>query len=149
MATYKKQLRDKDGNTIYPDVGLDLDNVVYSDDPSENIGDVIDPNSYSTTEKWTGGYWIDNKKIYKKTINFGALPNNTQKSVNHNISNLDWVVKVECFAKDAYGNRLSMPTPSTNPVTLNVRDTDILVVTTSDRSSYTQTYCTIYYTKTS
>ena len=29
----KKQLKDKDGNTIYPDVGLDLDSVVYSDDP--------------------------------------------------------------------------------------------------------------------
>lgn len=34
MATYKKQLQDKDGNTIYPDVGIDLDNVVYGDDPT-------------------------------------------------------------------------------------------------------------------
>ena len=33
MATYKKQLKDKDGNTIYPDVGLNLDDVVYADDP--------------------------------------------------------------------------------------------------------------------
>lgn len=37
MATYKKQLHDKDGNTIYPDVGIDLDDVVYSDDPTEPI----------------------------------------------------------------------------------------------------------------
>ena len=37
MATYKKQLKDKDGNTIYPDVGLDLDSVVYSDDPTEPV----------------------------------------------------------------------------------------------------------------
>lgn len=37
MATYKKQLHDKDGNTIYPDVGLNLDDVVYSDDPTEPI----------------------------------------------------------------------------------------------------------------
>lgn len=35
MAVYKKQLHDKDGNTIYPDVGIDLDNVVYGDDPNE------------------------------------------------------------------------------------------------------------------
>lgn len=35
MATYKKQLKDKDGNTIYPDVGLNLDDVVYSDDPTQ------------------------------------------------------------------------------------------------------------------
>ena len=38
MATYKKQLKDKDGNTIYPDVGLNLDDVVYSDDPTEPVG---------------------------------------------------------------------------------------------------------------
>lgn len=35
MTTYKKQLKDKDGNTIYPDVGIDLGSVVYSDDPTE------------------------------------------------------------------------------------------------------------------
>lgn len=126
MATYKKLLKNRAGDTIIPVSEYDV---------------------YSTSEQ-IAGVWIDGKPIYEKTINFGALPNNTQKTVNHNISNLDWVVKVECFAKDAYGNRLSVPTPSTNPVTLNVRNTDILVVTTSDRSSYTQTYCTIYYTKT-
>lgn len=38
MATYKKQLKDKNGNTIYPDVGLNLDDVVYSDDPTEPVG---------------------------------------------------------------------------------------------------------------
>ena len=32
----KKQLKDKNGNTIYPDVGLNLDDVVYSDDPAES-----------------------------------------------------------------------------------------------------------------
>lgn len=37
MATYKKQLKDKNGNTIYPDVGLNLDDVVYSDDPTTPI----------------------------------------------------------------------------------------------------------------
>lgn len=34
---YKKQLRDKDGNVVYPDVGLNLDDVVYSDDPTEEV----------------------------------------------------------------------------------------------------------------
>lgn len=37
MATYKKQLKDKDGNTIYPDVGVDLTNVVLSDDSSSEV----------------------------------------------------------------------------------------------------------------
>lgn len=41
----KKQLKDKDGNTIYPDVGLNLDDVVYSDDPEpvENPEPWIEP----------------------------------------------------------------------------------------------------------
>lgn len=34
---YKKQLKDKDGNTIYPDVGLNLDDVVYADDPTQPV----------------------------------------------------------------------------------------------------------------
>lgn len=39
MATYKKQLKDKDGNTIYPDVGIDLDQAIYGSDPTETISD--------------------------------------------------------------------------------------------------------------
>lgn len=35
MATYKRQLKDKDGNTIYPDVGLELDDVIYGSDPGQ------------------------------------------------------------------------------------------------------------------
>lgn len=34
---YKKQLHDKDGNVIYPDVGINLEDVVYSDDPTEPV----------------------------------------------------------------------------------------------------------------
>lgn len=103
--------------------------------------------NYSTSEQNTGFTWVDGKHIYKKTISLGTLPNNTEKIVNHNISNLDWVVDIECFAKDGLGNKLVLPTPSASPITLNVRNSDIVIVTTSDRSSYTQTYCTIYYTK--
>lgn len=33
MATYKRQLKDEDGNTIIPDVGLNLDDVLYGTDP--------------------------------------------------------------------------------------------------------------------
>lgn len=46
---------------------------------------------YSTSEYFTGKYWIDGKKIYGKVIDFGNLPNATIKSVNHNISGLSFV----------------------------------------------------------
>lgn len=35
------------------------------------------------------GVWTDGRPLYQKTIDFGALPKNTFKLVNHNISNLD------------------------------------------------------------
>lgn len=65
MATYKKQLRDKDGNTIYPDVGLDLDSVVFSDDPTEPVGS-LEP--WIETEDITDGAITDDK------IDFSTFP---------------------------------------------------------------------------
>lgn len=55
MATYKKQLTDKDGNTIYPDVGLNLDDVVYSDDPTTPVGEL---------EPWVTAGMIDFSSMY-------------------------------------------------------------------------------------
>ena len=38
-------------------------------------------NSYSLDEKFTGGYWIDGKKIYKKTYDLGTVPSPSGSSV--------------------------------------------------------------------
>lgn len=87
MATYKKQLKDKDGNTIYPDVGLNLDDVVYADDPESVGDDYIDPASYSTTEHKTGGTWIDGKPLYRKVIKVNNPTLNSTFDQPHGISN--------------------------------------------------------------
>lgn len=47
---------------------------------------------YSTTEINTGRKWIDGKSIYRKVINFGALPDTTTKNVAHGIVTLDTVI---------------------------------------------------------
>lgn len=63
----------------------------------------IYPNIYSSTETIIG---IDNDKPrYRKVIDFGALPNNTTKSVNHDISNLDMIKKVEINGYDSTNSR--------------------------------------------
>lgn len=80
MATYKKQFKDKNGNTIYPDVGIDLGNVVYSDDPTTPIGDIIDPYTYSTTETRIGT-WVDGKPIYRKVFSGTASSANMTLSI--------------------------------------------------------------------
>ncbi len=49
---------------------------------------------YSFNEQWTGKYWIDGKKIYQKTVNYGAVPNTVVKHVAHNIPNVQSFVSI-------------------------------------------------------
>lgn len=59
MTAYKKQLLDKDGNVIYPDVGIDLDDMVYSDDPTEPVSTPIP--------------WVSGSDILPNTISSGNI----------------------------------------------------------------------------
>lgn len=104
--------------------------------------------SYSTTEKVVGE-WIDGKPLYKKVVDFGALPNNTTKSVAHNISNLKRAVKLEGFAGSSQNSGgITLPHATSSPVALYIDNTNVNVLTTNDKSAYTETYIYIYYTKT-
>lgn len=105
--------------------------------------------AYSTTEKVIGT-WIDNKPLYQKVIDFGALPNNTNKQVAHNINNLGQIVKFSGFAGSSI-NAGGIPIPhavSSSPVTGFVDDTYVNITTTSDRTAYTRTVVILEYTKT-
>lgn len=78
MATYKKQLKDKDGNTIYPDVGVDLTNVVLSDDSSsvvEPTGWVFanDLGSYSVTTAKIASSAVTSAKIASSAVTSAKL----------------------------------------------------------------------------
>lgn len=104
---------------------------------------------YSTEEKEVG-LWIDNKPLYAKTINFGALPNNNQKAVAHNISNIDTIVNISGVASGST-NRFKLSYVDTNTLANGIglyADTqNVTIRTGSDRSSY-NAYVTIFYTKT-
>lgn len=105
---------------------------------------------YGTTERVVGK-WIDGKSVYQKVINFGALPNNTTKNVAHGISSLNWLVSVDAIAKDS-ATFIPLPLSSTvglaNQVSLTVNASDITIITGMDRTSYTQCYVVLNYTKT-
>lgn len=112
--------------------------------------------SYSLEEVNTGFTWVDGKPIYKKTINFGALPNNTQKVVQHGITNLDYVidffgVTYNPTANQNTGAWQKMPLVANDgsDVSVVVRRTEIAIASSSDRTSYNKTYITLCYTKTS
>lgn len=100
-----------------------------------------DLNIYSTTETIVGTY--DNKPLYRKIVNFGALPNgSTATFVAHNITNLDVVTKITATGYD--GVRW-FPIPfapvammfSSTSCSIRVDSTDIIIASSSDMSSYT------------
>lgn len=121
---------------------------VYSENPSAPI--VLD---YSLTEVDTGYTWIDGSPIYKKTVDCEALLNNSIKSVNHNISNLGFIVKIEGMTLATTGTSLPIPFASIssqdNNINISVTTSAIIIATGVDRSNCTETYVTLYYTKTS
>ena len=100
MADKIVQLTNLDGDNLYPiasvphGASITMTNI----DPGEGSALAADNYvgvyggapiimDYSTSEVDTGYTWTDGSPIYKKTINIGALPNATTKSVAHNISN--------------------------------------------------------------
>lgn len=106
---------------------------------------------YSTNEVDTGAKWVDGNAIYKKTINFGTLPNATQKDVSHGISSLSTIIKIEGFATDSSAT-INIPTASNSAnsnIDIWVSSTNVSISTANDMSGYTTCYITLYYTKSS
>lgn len=106
---------------------------------------------YSTSEVNTGFKWVDGKDIYKKTINFGSLPNSgATKNVAHGITNLENVVHMFGTATDGT-TIIPLPHATTNTgflVQLQVTSTNVTIMSAANRTSSTG-YVTLYYTKTS
>lgn len=103
--------------------------------------------NYSTQEALIGK-WLDNKPIYRKTVSFGALPSNTEKRINHNVSNIDKVVNISGIAIGTNGTSVFLDHASTTPIYFFANKTQVGVGTTTDRSNYAEAYITIDYTKT-
>ena len=114
---------------------------------------VADGLSYSIDEVKTGGKWIDGKPIYRKVINFGALPNATTKVVSFDNINADTFVNIEGIVMDNSGSVITIPyasvSDSTWSIAIFINSSSVSISTgTVDRSEYTKCYVTIEYTKT-
>lgn len=109
-----------------------------------------------STEEQVVGTWIDSKPLYQKTIDFGALPNATQKAVAHGISNLDYVVSLDGVAENTTTkSRFKIPfigfTNLNEGISLNIPSASpdkVNIMTGIDRTAWDKTYITIQYTKT-
>ena len=125
-------LHDTDGEVIYPQTISDMD--------------------YSTSEQDTGCKWIDGKKIYKKTIDFGALPNASVKNVDHGVANIARVVKIDgiiSFGSNTWSNipLVYQGVDSIYNAEFQVTTTQVHCATSKDRSNLSA-IITFYYTKT-
>ncbi len=117
-------------------------------DKAPSVKSVKNAHKYSTNEIKTGETWIDGKPLYTKTINFGNLPNNANKNVEHEIQNYD-VIFVDFSASYATNN--SGQFQGVNSVGLGlttyINGGDVVCITNSDRTSWVAVI-TIKYTKT-
>ena len=116
-------------------------------------GYVDSSNSYSTDEVKTGGKWIDGKPIYRKVVDFGALPNATIKEVSFDNINADTFVKIEGIAMNNSGSAVTIPfadtSAATQSITIFINSSSVSINTgATNRSDYTKCYVTIEYTKT-
>lgn len=115
-------------------------------------GAVAGGHTYSTTEQIVGT-WIDGSPVYEKTINFGTLPNNTTKEVQHNISNVEHIWIAEGWAENPtthFTNMLSLAnTDIAGQWYFGVNQTIVQSWTGKDRTAYTNCYVVLRYTKSS
>lgn len=114
---------------------------------------VDNSNSYSTNEVKTGGKWIDEKPIYRKVVDFGALPNATSKTVTFDAISDDTFVSITAIAKSYDGTTINIPFADVNNIKANItyyiKDNSIVVNTgTIDRSNFNKCYFILEYTKT-
>ena len=124
-----------------------------SENAQDNVINTLnEERSYSTSEVNTGKKWIDGKPIYRKVVDCGALPNNTSKTVNHNISNFGELVSMNAHAKQVInGVTYYLPIPygsAADPAIIYISSVGVVLSNIQNQTSWTDTRVTLEYTKT-
>ena len=123
-------------------------NKVTDSNMNEIKNGINNSTTYSTTEKVVGTW--NNKPLYRKVIECGALPNNANKDVAHNIQNLGITTKCNGMAVRTSDSRaLTIPdsTPSAE-ISCGVTNTNVYITTHNDRSTFNNSFLILEYTKT-
>ena len=93
---------------------------------------------YRTTERYQG------KPVYVKLVDCGALPISTQKTVDLGVAT---AIPIDFVGTTSYGSVLTGSGDNDHICTLQVRNSDINIKTTTDQSAYTLNV-KVKYTKT-
>lgn len=103
--------------------------------------------NYSFLEQVVGT-WTNGKPLYQITVDFGAVPNNSTKTVAHGVANIEEICNVWGilhYSGIVFGETL--PTGDTYKMRTAVRSTTVEMTTNASWSSYTA-LITFQYTKT-
>jgi len=97
------------------------------------------------------GTWLG-KTLYRKVIDFGYMPNKTNKRVYHNIQNLEQIVTLRGFCSKPGSTTLMLPNPHSSESLIfalyaNSEGQVVVEALGGDRSEY-YTYIILEYTKT-
>ena len=106
---------------------------------------------YSQNEIDTGKIWIDGKKIYRKVINCGALPDGEEKEIPHNIKDYDIFLTIRGIAiyREAK-SIISLPFAARGDesIKITVLGENIVIGTYIVRNYFKESYAILEYTKT-
>ena len=105
----------------------------------------------STSEEWAGTYWHDGKKIYRKIVDTGTLPNAgfTDTASGITGADIDFVTRLYGAGVNPTGaakEAISLPN-SDMSLRLISNMATIRLSTTSNYNDHTTSYVTIEYTK--
>lgn len=106
---------------------------------------------YSQNEIDTGKIWIDGKKIYRKVINCGALPNNEEKNIPHKIKDYDTFLSIRGIAIYREANSfVSLPFAArgNESMKITILGENIVIGTYIVRNYFAESYAILEYTKT-
>ena len=104
--------------------------------------------NYSTEEQKIGT-WIDGKPIYRKTLSFSPLPNNTYENKLHGIKNIDQIIGIKgiAFPLGQLTDGSYFLSINSFKISCSASRKVVQIETTSDRSAY-MAYVLLEYTKT-
>ena len=104
---------------------------------------------YSTSETDTGKNWVDGKRIYRKVIDTGAMPNTTVKNVAHGITTIENLISISCIAYDGTSYKVWPNAHTTDIYNLYilVNATNVRIESWANESSFTVSKTVLEYTK--
>lgn len=95
------------------------------------------PAVHYSTDEHVVGTWTDGSTLYEKVIDFGSLPNNTEKSVAHGISNANkiWIADGYVTTGSAFYELDHSTNTFANNWSSNVDTTNVTIETYTNRSA--------------